>query len=298
MPKKITKQIRRKILAKHEEGEPFSELKKQFRIKDTRTLQRNLEIAEREREEREIRIRICTDSQQLHLDEIRRLAEQCQEKFKVNFPSGDSDLSVEDDDLFESLKDHFPNTTLWANYAKWREKGRGYKKLWDELEENSNHKAEQETGLKGPVDRTEGLAACFVSSALWYAIDLREKWMELEKKGLAEQEDKGFIPAAAKIYKERKITSSCPYALEFVSDSRDIAWGTKQSVSKCIESHHTLIVTFWNNPKVIDLVDLRKNLVNLEGQLNRELRLALLKRSYISHICDFCPVRAFMVAEI
>lgn len=298
MPKKITKQIRRKMLAKHEEGATFPELKVQFSIKDTRTLMRNLQVAERERDEREVRIRICTDSQQLHLDEIRRLAERCQEKFKVNFPSGDFDLSVEDDDLFESLKEHFPDATLWANYAKWKEKARGYKKLWDELEENGNRKAEQDTGLKGPADMTEGLAACFVSSALWYAIDLREKWMEIEKKGLAEQEGEEFVPEITKLYKEREIKASSPCALEFMPDGRDIAWGTEQSVSECVKAHRALIMTFWNNPKVINLSDLRINLTNLESQLNRELRLALLKRSYISHICDFCPVRAFTVEAI
>jgi len=61
---------------------------------------RNLQEAEREKDEREVRIRVCTDSQQLHLDEIRELAESCRDTFKVNFPSGDFDLSVEDNDLF------------------------------------------------------------------------------------------------------------------------------------------------------------------------------------------------------
>lgn len=298
MPKKITKQIRRRILAKHEEGDTFPELKQQFGIKDTRTLQKNLEAAERERDEREVRIRICTDSQQHHLDEIRRLAEWCQEKFKISFPSGDFDLSVEDDDLFESLKEHFPNTSLWANYAKWKEKARGYKTLWDKLVEAGNKKAEQDPGLKEPVDRAEGLAISFVPSALWYAIDLRERWGEMVKKGLAEKKEEVFIPDDTKLYKERKIMASCPSALEFVPDGRDIAWGTKKSVSEYTKTHHAVIMTFWNNPKVIDLVELRISLISLESQLNSELRLALLKRSYISHICEFCPVRAFMVEEV
>ena len=295
MPKKITKQIRRKLLAKHEEGDPFPELKKQFGIKDTRTLQRNLQQAEREREEREVRIRICTDSQQLHLDEVRRLAERCQEKFKVKFPSGDFDIGVEDDDLFESLKEHFPNTTLWANYAKWKENARGYKKLWDDLKETGICKVEHDTGLKGPVDRIEGLAVSFVSSALWYAINLREKWMDIAKEGLAEQKDEEFIPAGSELYQKREIKSSYPYTLEFIPERQDIAWGTEKSMSKCEKVHHTLIMTFWSDCKVIDLADLRKNVVSLESKINRELQLALLKRSYISSVCDFCPVRAFML---
>ena len=298
MPKKITKQIRRKMLAKHEEGATFPELKEQFSVTDTRTLMRNLQAAERERDEREVRIRICTDSQQLHLEEIRELATRYQEKLKVNFPTGDFDLSVEDDDLFESLREHFPDTTFWANYTNWKGKARGYKKLWGELAEIGNSKAEQNTGLKGPVGMTEGLAASFVPSALWYAIYLREKWMEDERKGLAEQNGEEFRPAVAKLYKRREIGASCPYALEFVPDRQDIAWGIEESVSKCIETHYALIKTYWGNPEVIKLVELRERIWSLESQINRELRLALLKRSYISHTCGFCPVRAFTADAI
>jgi len=294
MPKKITKQIRRKLLAKHEEGSTFLELKREFSIRDTRTLMRNLQMAEREREEREVRIRICTDSQQLHLEEIRRLAERCKESFKVNFPSGDFCLGVEDDDLFESLKEHFPDVTLWRNYKVWKELAGRYKELWHELASDGNRKAEQDTGLRGPVGMTEGLADAFGPSALWYVMDLREKWTVAtqERKPIPEEEEK-FPPSSKKLYDKRKIQASCPFALAFVPERKDIAWGTAESVTKCIKAHYKMIMAFWGDARIIDLVDLRKRLRDLESQINRELRLSLLKRSYISHICDFCPVRAF-----
>ena len=66
MPKKTTKQSRRKMLAKHEEGFTFPELKKEFGIKDNRTLLRNLEMAEREREQREVRVRMFLVSEKKH----------------------------------------------------------------------------------------------------------------------------------------------------------------------------------------------------------------------------------------
>lgn len=294
MPKKITKQIRRKLLAKHEEGSTFPELKREFSITDTRTLMRNLQVAEREREEREVRIRICTDSQQLHLDEIGKLAERCKESFKINFPSGDFDLSVEDDDLFESLKEHFPDATLWRNYEIWKELASKYKELWHKLASDGNRKAEQDTGLRGPVSFCEGLGDSFLPSALWYAMDLREKWTAAtQRREPTPEEEEKFLPLSKELYDERKIQASCPFALEFVPERKDIAWGTAKSVSKCIVAHYKMIKAFWGDARITELADLRKRLRDLESQINRELRLSLLKRNYISHICDFCPVCAF-----
>jgi len=152
--------------------------------------------------------------------------------------------------------------------------------------------------LKGPTEMTEGVAASFVSSALWYAMNLREEWMGIESKGLAKQKGEEFLPTVPTLYKDREIKASCPRALEFIPDGRDMAWGTRKSVSKCIEAHYALLKTFWGHPKVVELVDLRKRIRHLESQINRELRLALLKRSYISHICDFCPIRAFTVEAL
>lgn len=256
---------------------------------------RNLQVAEREREEREVRIRICTDSQQLHLEEIRRLAEKCKESFKVNFPSGDFGLSVEDDDLFESLKEHFPDATLWRNYKVWKDLAGRYKELWHKLASDGNCKAGQDTGLRGPVGMTEGLAGAFVPSALWHAMDLREKWTAAtQKREPTPEEEEKFLPLSKELYDERKIQASCPFALEFVPEGKDIAWGTAKSVSKCIAAHYKMIKAFWGDARIIELVDLRKRLRDLESQINRELRLSLLKRNYISHICDFCPVRAFV----
>ncbi len=292
MPKKTTKQIRRKILSRHEEGVTIHELKEEFGIKDTRTLLRNLETAGREREQREVRIRIYTDSQQSHLAQIHKLAEQWQDSVKVNFPLGDFDLSVEGDDLFESLKRHFPDFNLWANYKTWKDKAQKYKKLWDELAEKGNHKAKQDTGLRGPVGMSEGFAASFIPSALWYAMDLRDKWTEEIEKNPAELKGEDFPPPPHKLYQKRKIQTSCPHALEFKPERIDIAWGTAESVQKCILAHHKMINAFWGNIQVIELSDLRKSLRYLESQINRRLRLDLLKQSYISPVCDFCPVQA------
>lgn len=298
MPKKTTKQIRRKILSRHEEGVTIHELKEEFGIKDTRTLLRSLETAGREREQREVRIRIYTDSQQSHLAQIHKLAEQWKDSVKVNFPLGDFDLSVEGDDLFESLKRHFPDFNLWANYKTWKDKAQKYKKLWDELAEKGNHKAKQDTGLRGPVGMSEGLAASFIPSALWYTMDLRDKWTEKTEKNPAELKEEDFPPSSHKLYHKREIQTSCPYALEFIPERIDIAWGTAESVQKCIFAHYKVINAFWGNIQVIELSDLRKSLRYLESQINRRLRLNLLKQSYISPACDFCPVQALITDTI
>ncbi len=240
-----------------------------------------------------VNIRIYTDSQQSHLAQIHKLAEQWKNSVKVNFPLGDFDLSVEGDDLFESLKEHFPDFSLWTNYKVWKDKAQKYKKLWGELAERGNHKAKQDTGLKGPVGMSEGLAASFIPSALWYAMDFREEWTtETKKKTTLQLEEEEFPPPSQKLYHKRKIQTSCPYALEFIPERIDIAWGTAESVLKCIEAHHKMIRAFWSNPQVIELVDIRKSLRYLESQINRNLRLNLLKQSYISPACDFCPVQA------
>lgn len=298
MPKKITKQLRRKMLADHEEGATFPELKEKFGIKDTRTLQRNLEIAEREREQREVRVHIYTDSQQLHLAQIRELAENWRHSTKVNFPSGDFGLGVEDDDLFSGLKEHFPHSNLWAKYEVWKDKAGSYRRLWHDLAEKGEDKAERDTGLKGPVGMTEGLAASFVPSALSYAMDLRDKCMaEAEKKTPTELAGEVFIPVTEELYKKRKIMASCPCALEFIPTNGDIAWGTEKSVSKCIEVHYKMVKEFWASPRVIELVSLRMSLAEVQSQIDRVLRLNLLKQSYIRYTCEFCPLRELRAEE-
>ncbi|MFC2009721.1 hypothetical protein ACFLT3_02200, partial [Chloroflexota bacterium] len=226
-----------------------------------------------------------------HLNQIHMVAEQWKNSVKVNFPSGDFHLRIEEDDLFEGLKEHFPSSILWENYKDWKEKAEKYKNLWGKLIDEGNGQAEQETGLKETVVFTQGLASNYVSSALWYTINLRHELMEIETETPEGSIDKEYPTSSEQLYKKRSIHASCPIALEFVPDRLDIAWGTEESVSKYIGVHYKIVEEFWSKPEIIDLVNHRESLVDLQSKIDHELRLSILRKSYISYVCEFCPAR-------
>jgi len=298
MPKTITKQMRRKMLTAHEQGASYPELKQLFGITDSRTLQRHLIKAESEREAREVRIRIITDSQKMHLEEICSIAVKLQERIRLEFPAGRFDLSLENEELFTALPNHFPNDSIWKNYDRWKVSATKYHMIWEELVTKGVNEAKKALGINGYVEGTEGIANYFVSSALCYSMDLRDQFINPKKKDLTREEDAEKIPAVESLYEERKIQSSVPLALEFLPHKQDIAWGTVNSVLLYINEHYVLIKVFWHDPRVIELVNLKKKIIELEIQLNREFHLALLKRSYISCTCDFCPVKAFHDGDV
>jgi hypothetical protein len=291
MPKKMTRPIRRKMLALHEEGACLAELKKEFGIIDTRTLLRNLKLAENERDRREVQGRIYTDAQRSHLAQVQELAERWQSSIGVKFPSGDFDIRVESEDLFPALRQHFPDPVLWAEYSTWKEHTEQYRKIWHELVQRGKEKVIQDAGSKESTEEREELPAGFITSALWYALDLRKKWKTEEERGhLPELGEQELVPAVKHLYRRRLRKASYPYALEFLPQKKDIAYGTAGAVITLTGLHYRLIKMYLGSPQVITLVELRDKLPGEAERIHRQLRLSLLKQIHISHTCEFCPV--------
>ena len=237
-------------------------------------------------------MRVCTQAQQQHLDEIYELARRFGNSVKTSFPSGDIDTNVAHDDLFPCLEAHFPEDGLWRKYELLRNLAQRYAELWQGLVDEANRKAQEDTGLEGPVGMTEGLASAFVPTALWFAVDQREKWTaRTEESQSTEEEADSPVPSPDDLYRIREIQASVPYAVEFVPEHRDIAWCAAELVPKCRSAHWNLIKKLWAEAKIIELVSLRAEIRRAESTINRQLRLTLLKRTHIANVCDFCPVR-------
>jgi len=122
MAKKLNSNDRRKLLEARGRGLSNSEIKRQFGIKDDRTLRRHFQLAEREQEARAVKTEILREALRDHLAELRQLIENW--KAGIRIPSV-TDLpstmtsSIEfphSNCLFACLKDHLPFPPLWRDY--------------------------------------------------------------------------------------------------------------------------------------------------------------------------------------
>jgi hypothetical protein len=141
MSKKFNTYERKKLFEARESGLSNTELKRGFGIKDNRTLERHLKLAEQEERSLLVDLEILKDAKANHLSEIRTLIEQWQvalatPQIHAVYPGTSSPIhDVEAHPLYGSLREHLPFPTLWRDHALFITKMSKYLETCKELRE-------------------------------------------------------------------------------------------------------------------------------------------------------------------
>lgn len=133
MAKTINYDDRKKLIEGKRKGLSNSKLKNEFHIKDDRTLNRHLKLAEQEEEAKIIKLEILKDKIVSHLDEVNNLIGEWKSSLSTpgirsiyydmpNIPTHD----IEVNPLFSSLKEHLPFPVLWRDYGSWKNNIKAY----------------------------------------------------------------------------------------------------------------------------------------------------------------------------
>jgi hypothetical protein len=130
MPKRITGAQRKEMLRLYREEKTYAQIMDKMGIGDLRTLKKHLAVAEEEERVLQAEARILEDAQAKHLDEIRALIERWRDEIGVPAPGLDvfwvaphcqEIRQIEEDLLFEGVKEHLPFDGLWGDYDMWRQ---------------------------------------------------------------------------------------------------------------------------------------------------------------------------------
>jgi len=131
MRRKFTLEQRKRMLERLESGATVTDLKREFGIKDPRTLQRQLRQAREEQTLQMARADIIKESLRDHLAEVRTLIENWRAAIKAPSPPSfdryplSAAEAVEQIRLFEGIREHLPFPELWRSYQafkmKWNE---------------------------------------------------------------------------------------------------------------------------------------------------------------------------------
>ncbi len=122
MPRKFTVEQRKRMLERLEYGDTHTDLKSEFKIKDSRTLEKQLNQAREEQVLRTAKTELIKESLRNHLAEIRSLLETWGASVKAPSPPSfdryplSAAEQAEQTRLFEGMRGHLPFPKLWRNY--------------------------------------------------------------------------------------------------------------------------------------------------------------------------------------
>jgi len=274
MVKKITYFDRKKMFEAREKGLTYAQIKAQFGIKDKRTLDRALKLAEQEQQTSLVRLQILKDALADHLNEIRSLIEGWQGRLRVPLTGEIHERTVspssgiESDALFQSLREHLPIPTLWRNYSIWANRANEYLSLCRKLIDQCRQEPSKWEGVRRITDsfsrpilerlnnRIEGKA-------------VRNHKFERRQYFREEHGDKvlDFETMVVDGHEVLEATEGLAYTEQYKALSDRILKS---------ELANNLVVMF-------------SELKALEPKIRDSLREALLKRDYIMYTCRFCP---------
>jgi len=155
MSKKLSYYDRKRLYEAKQSGLSDTRLKDKFGIVDNRTLKRQLKLAEQEAESKSVKLEILKDALVDHLAEVRTLIGDWNDSLSTplvgsihfEMPSIPTQ-HIEDNPLFNSLKEHLPFPTLWRNYRSWKANVRSYiegcQQVMKEIGEAEKHSVPEE----------------------------------------------------------------------------------------------------------------------------------------------------------
>jgi hypothetical protein len=285
---KISQQMRRGMLLDLEEkGMSYKELKTKYGISDNRTLKKHLNLAEREREVRQARIKILADNQAEHLGQVRQLIENWKAGIRtqpVTIPTSTMlqfFQSIQSNLLFNSLKSHLPFPAFWKQYSDWDAKYRLYIADCEKLRYQIQQIAISETKLNFRDD----ISKTHLSRKLieWVLNHVQYK---LDKKAAENVE---FRWHTYKIQMEKSPAEAGTLVALGYGELLTVV-GEHESEPKFYENKCRVILSLiLETETVANLSTLFDDLHNLETKIQNSLEEILLRRDYIIYTCKFCP---------
>jgi len=281
MPKKFTYEERKRMLDRLEKGATATDLRSEFKIKDARTLEKQLGQAREEQQLRVARTELITESLRDHLSEIRSFLESWAANIKApSPPSCDRDPfsaaeQAEEARLFEGMRQHLPFPDLWKHYKAfklgWDEYVTKCRELHDKIVENARKKWGLAT-IEPGLPRRRGLAKEFSSETLDRAIRVAA----------------GDTAAAKSEYSTGSAAvAEDPDLEDLVSGGRIILFSNKAIRFK--DEHRMMIAELAQSSETKHLVSLVSELRELEKRIHDTIEETLLRRDYILYSCRLCP---------
>ena len=278
MPRKFTPEQRKRMLERLEYGATYTDLKAEFKIKDSRTLEKQLRLAREEQGLRTARTEIIKESLRDHLAEVRSLIESWSSSIKApsppstsRYPLSDAE-QVEQNRLFEGVHEHLPFPGLWKSYQTFKAKWDEYITLCRELDSQVIKKATEKWGLS-VLEKDEqrlGLTVFFS----WEIMDRAVK--------VAMGDERAGMPR----YDAAPLGVQAP--LEYLMcDNRVILYSNE--ALRYADNHRLMIAECTRSERLAGLVKLLGELRELEARIHGVLEEALLRRDYILYGCRLCP---------
>ncbi len=274
MVRKITYFDRKKMFEAREKGLSDAQIKAQFGIKDKRTLDRAMKLAQQEQQISVVRLQILKDALVDHLGEIRSLIEEWLGHLRVPLPGEIRELTLspasdlENYPLFGSLREHLPVPTLWRAYSIWANKVNEYVNLCKKVTEQCS----QEVGKLEGVRRTTDSFARPILELLNNKIEGKTvKNHKFERKQYFKEESGERMLDFETLTVDGHEVLEATRALAYTDQYKALSDRILKS-----EIANNLVVMFGE-------------LKALEPKIQASLWEALLKRDYIMYTCRFCP---------
>ncbi len=279
MPRKFTVEQRKRMLERLEYGATHTDLKLEFKIKDSRTLEKQLAQAREEQALRMARTEIIKESLRNHLAEIRSLLETWGASVKVPSPPSfdryplNAAEQAERNRLFEGIRGHLPFPALWRNYQALKLKWEEYMPTCEELHRQVVENAKEKWGLSllEKNEQRPGLTPSF-------------SWETLDR---AIKVAMGDSQAGTPKYIAEPLNLQAPELEYLMCGDRVILYSNQ--AFRYAEDHRSMIGEFARSERVADLVKLLAELQALEKRIHDIVEETLLRRDYILYSCRLCP---------
>lgn len=282
MPRKFSYEERKRMLENLENGSTPNDLKSVFKIKDSRTLEKQLVQAREELQLRAARTEIITENLRIHLSEIRSLIELWAKSIETHIPpsSGRHQLNMikqtEQTRLFEGLRAHLPFPDLWRSYETFKTKSEEYITRCQELHlyivDYAKKKWDLDLLETPQKPQTRGLTEAFPADIFERAIKVAT----------------GNLQAGRPEYKVTPIPQPDYPDLEYASSGAQLIFFSEKAND--INNEISLMITELAKFSGVEyLVKLLSELGILETRIHNMTEETLLRRDYILYTCRLCP---------
>lgn len=266
MAKKINYFVRKKILESQRAGSSNTDLKREFNIKDNRTLTRHLKMAEQEEQLRTVQIDIIKQAIEAHHKDIHKLIQQWKTNMRTHRPDEIypsvviPNKDLKDDPIFPCLKDHLPDRKLWFAYSE-------YERM---LEELFNQCLDLRVQVAQNVGKWEGVVSITENVA--------QPILRRSAEGEVNKDEQPYTPKISTI-------NTTPDTTIVEADGIKVFTISSQSDVKRIEK----LYQEYSN-QLIKISALYHELRDvLEPNIKNSLQEILHRRDYIMNICRLCP---------
>ncbi len=279
MPRKFSPEERKRMLERLEHGATYTDLKTEFNIRDSRTLDKQLTQARQEQAVWVAKTEIIKESLRDHLAEVRGLVERWASSLKAPSPPSFSRYplsaaeEVEHNRLFEGIREHLPFPELWKKYNTFKAKWEDYLTICKQVHQEVLEEAGREWGLQ-PIqgdERRRGLTSSFS----WEIVD----WSMKIAEGAVSVDKPQYV--AASLGPESNV--------EYLQcDARVILYSEDDALTYA-DRHWAMISEWAKSDKIATLVNVLGELRVLAESMQNIVEEALLRRDYILYTCRLCP---------